>query len=222
MEGERLEVGALLTRMWATISGAIGAAAGFFFAIAGLGSIIDLTMGESSGAYLLVTVASFVATYFLFRAMLHGSGLLREGEGGGFGVYFGVSFLGGLGMLLGFLFLIIPGLILMVRWSAAYGFALSEDRGATDALGESWEITRGSFWPILAVLLIGMVPLFVVMFGLGFGLASWTADYAESSTVEVVVINVVSTAYSVYNAAMGIAVYWMLRGERRDMAEVFA
>lgn len=59
--------------------------------------------------------ANVVAGYLLIRALLRGSDLVRPGEEGGFGLYLGVSFLAGLGMFFGFLFLIVPGIVLWVR-----------------------------------------------------------------------------------------------------------
>ena len=223
MGNDQLEVGDLLQRTWAAISAAPAAVIGFIVAVSAFGSFVDFYWQESPGGFFLVTVVSFVAGYFLLRALLRGCGLLREGEGGGFGAYFGASFLGGLGILLGFVFLIVPGLILMVRWSAAFALVLSEDESAGDALGASWEITRGNFWPIFAALLVGLVPLvvFVVLVGAGLGFSGWTADATVEAVLAGVAANFIGTLYSAFSTAVGVAVYWMLRAERRGISEVF-
>lgn len=224
MDTERLEVGALLQRTWHTISAAPTAVITFFVAMSAVGSAVDISTQESGGGYLLNGIVTFVAGYFLLRALLRSAGLLSRGASGGFGVYFGASFLSGLGMLAGFVLLLVPGLILMVRWSAAFALVVSEDESAGNALGESWAMTRGNFWPIFAAMLVGLVPLLAIVIGFSASLVFADEAYEEVPPLaaELIAANVVGTAYSVFSAALGVAVYGMLRGDRRDISEVFA
>jgi hypothetical protein len=223
METEQLEIGALLRRTWTVIASAPAEVGAYVVGLAAFGSFVDITYEESSGGYFLVSVASFVAGYFLLRAILRKCGLLREEKVGGFGSYFGVSLLGGLGIIFGFLLLIIPGLVLMTRWSAAFALVVAEDEGV-NALSESWELTRGNFWPIFAAMLVGFVPLvvFIVAVGAGLAFSEAAVDQAAGTPAELIAGNVVGNLYGVFSTALGIAVYWMLRGEQRGISEVFA
>src|SRR5690606_15174724 len=127
MDNQRLEVGALLQRMWATVEASPSAVASFLVFVSACGFLVDIVLEETSAAGLLNSVVGFVASYFLMRALMGGSGLLPEGETGGFWAYFGVSFVAGLGIGLGFVLLVVPGVILLVRWSPALALVMSKD-----------------------------------------------------------------------------------------------
>lgn len=60
----------------------------------------------------------------------------------------------GLGVIGGFMLLIVPGVILMVRWLVISQVVVVEGRGGTEALRRSFDLTRGRFWPSLLVLFV--------------------------------------------------------------------
>lgn len=60
----------------------------------------------------------------------------------------------GLGVIGGFMLLIVPGVILMVRWLVISQVVVVEGRSGTEALRRSFELTRGRFWPSFLVLLV--------------------------------------------------------------------
>jgi hypothetical protein len=223
MDHARLEVGALLGRTWTSIASAPAEVGAYILAMSAFGSFIDIYFDESAGGYFVVTVASFIAGYFLLRAMLGKCGLLSEQGVGGLGAYFGTSIVGGLGMVFALIVFIIPGIVLMTRWSAAFALLVAEDKGV-DALGDSWDLTAGNFWPIFAATLVGIVPLLVLVIALGASVAFSESGTGEATVTwaELIAGNLLGNLYGVFSTALGIAVYWMLRGERRDVAEVFA
>ena len=53
-----------------------------------------------------------------------------------------------LGVLAGALLLVVPGIVLFLRWSVALPAMLAEEEGITDALARSWQLTRRR-WPLL-------------------------------------------------------------------------
>lgn len=59
----------------------------------------------------------------------------------------------------GLLLLIIPGLILLVRWNLSAPVLLAEDSTATQSLRRSWELTRRHWKVTTATLVIGLAPL---------------------------------------------------------------
>ena len=98
------------------------------------------TLGLAAVLYqLLGLVLYVVAAFFLLRQMLEQIG--RPVRGGNLLSYLAMSVLAMIGLMIGFVLLVIPALILLVRWSAANGFLLSGDKGITGALGASWEAT---------------------------------------------------------------------------------
>lgn len=75
-----------------------------------------------------------------------------------------------LGILVGFVLLVVPGVYLMLRWFVVAQAAAIEHEGWTAALRRSGELVRGHYWHVFAlgfyVFLLTAVPAFLV--GLGF------------------------------------------------------
>lgn len=85
----------------------------------------------------------------------------------------GMSMLVGLGVGFGFIALIVPGIILAMMWSLAVPVKILENKGATDAMTRSADLTKGDRGRIFVIWL-----LFVVLsFGVGF-LLRWPLEMA--------------------------------------------
>jgi hypothetical protein len=67
-----------------------------------------------------------------------------------------------LGSFVGFICLIIPGVVLSARWILVPQIAALEGRNWIDCLKQSWQRTRGLVLHILAVVLAVTVPLFIL------------------------------------------------------------
>ncbi|MET0304772.1 MAG: hypothetical protein ABW196_00910 [Solirubrobacterales bacterium] len=66
----------------------------------------------------------------------------------GFGILFG------LGVGVGFLLLVVPGLILLTFWSVGAPAIVVEGIGPIDAFGRSWRLVRRNAWPVFGTLLV--------------------------------------------------------------------
>lgn len=82
----------------------------------------------------------------------------------------GVSILFGLGVLLGFVLLIIPGLILIVIWSVVAPVTVLERPGVWAAFGRSRQLVRGNGWNVFGVIV--MVFVIVVLVSIAAGIAA--------------------------------------------------
>ena len=82
----------------------------------------------------------------------------------------GVSILAGLGIAIGFVLFIIPGLILLVIWSVVAPVMVLERPGVFAAFGRSRELVRGNGWAVFRVILI--VGFAVILVSLLVGVAS--------------------------------------------------
>ncbi len=167
-----------------------------------------------NGANLLSAIVSMGLQYWLIRQMLEQRNML-DGRAG-FGSFFGVNFLSGLAILLGFLLLIVPGVFLAARWSAADAALLSEGEGVSAALGKSWEMTAPHVWPIVGALLVVYVPAFA----LGMGLSISMGD-----AMPILISGIANLAVftgSVVAWLMGVAVYTLLQPGTDMLADVFA
>lgn len=67
------------------------------------------------------------------------------------------SLLAALGILAGLVLLIVPGIVLAIRWAIWTPVMVIEERGARSALGRSNELVKGYSWTILAIVLITAV-----------------------------------------------------------------
>ena len=73
----------------------------------------------------------------------------------------GLTILVNLGVIIGLVLLVIPGLFLMVCLSVALPTRVAEGPTVDNAMRRSFELTKGSRWQILGIILIGMLIFFV-------------------------------------------------------------
>jgi hypothetical protein len=73
-----------------------------------------------------------------------------------------ISILYLVGVMLGTLALIIPGIFLAIAWSLAYPAALVEDARGFGALKRSFQLVRGRWWPVFGALLVGVILVAVI------------------------------------------------------------
>lgn len=193
------------------------AALAYVVVLTGVGIVVD-QMSELNASNLIFSVISIAMGYVLTVQLLREGGLVPSGLASGFGGYFGTSILSGLGIALGFLLVIIPGLVLFVRWSPAYGYVLGEGEGVTDALGKAWAATGAHFWPLL----LAFLPAIALSIG---GVVIYVLGSNEDGTMTLAAsafANLGITLGAVAITAVGIASYALLRDRGDALAEVFA
>jgi hypothetical protein len=182
----------------------------------GFGVSIDASDSIPSALYeLLLGITNIVASYFLLKQFLAARGRLRE-SGAGFWAFLGMSILSWLGIIVGLILLIVPGVILLVRWSAATGFLVGRGEGVIDSLSASWDATRGHSWPIFFAAIIMFIGLAIgggVVGGL-FGIAGTVPLGIASALVE--------AAAGAVSMAFGIAIFCLVADDTEQLAETFA
>jgi uncharacterized membrane protein len=124
-------------------------------------------VGEFGG----IAVAAAWLVISLLLAMISQGALVRatvahsEGRKAGFGEsamagltaawpLFLVGLLSGLGIVVGLVFLIVPGIIFYVIWAVAAPALVEERLGPVEALERSRDLTRGARWTIFALSLV--------------------------------------------------------------------
>lgn len=96
----------------------------------------------------------------------------------GFGILFGI------GVAIGFILLIIPGLILITFWSVGAPAIVVEGAGPIEAFRRSWELVRGDAWSVFATLVVVLLILIVIGAVLGaIGGAIGTAGLVVGSII---------------------------------------
>jgi hypothetical protein len=79
----------------------------------------------------------------------------------------GVSILFAIGVALGFVALIIPGLILLTLWAVVVPVTVLERPGVFAAFGRSRELVRGNGWPVFGVIVIVFLAVLVISIAAG-------------------------------------------------------
>jgi|UPI00064601FB hypothetical protein len=135
-----------------------------------------------------------------------------------------------LGVLIGLLLLIVPGLILSVMWSVTTPCLIVEKRGVFASLQRSRELTRGHRWSIAGIFLIYLVLSMIVgaVVGLvgaaaGFGGAMAFSGAASAAVTPVIVVStflssLVNAAQYVLLAAGAASIYYELRTSKEGVA----
>lgn len=215
MSDQKLSAGAVLARLAEVVR---QNRAAFATTVAGL-TVLNVALDASAsgaGATAPASVASFLAQFYLTASVLERIGLRAPAGRKRVGAFLGLSLLSGLGILLGLVLLIVPGVYLAVRWSVASPMLLAEDVGASDALGKSWALTESSFWAILAVQLLIFVPALLIAIGATLLFDAWQPLVA--STISYAVL------FGAFAASWlsGVAIYALLKPADGHLAEVFA
>jgi len=148
-------------------------------------AMLGLIAAPSFWLALLVLITVALLSYsVIYAGAFYCLGASSIGETPSIGSCFGVGFrkafplfltmlLGGLGVMLGYLLLIIPGIILALMWAVAIPACVLENLGATASLQRSNELTKGSKGMIFLTFLvvtIGMLVLELLIFGI-FGMS---------------------------------------------------
>ena len=172
------------------------------------------------------TVLFVIASYFLLVQMMHALGRSMT-AGARFWSFVGMSILAGIGVGIGFVLLVIPGIIVMVRWSAANGYLLSGEHSITDSLGASWDATAGHGWAIFGaglLLWIGLAVLNSVIVGvvMGTGIATGGGGlFSPMFALGVTLSSFVEAFGNALNFAFSMAVFHLLAPSDTSVADVF-
>ncbi|HXS46555.1 MAG TPA: hypothetical protein VN756_03730 [Solirubrobacterales bacterium] len=119
----------------------------------------------------------------------------------------GAGILAGLGIGIGFLLLIVPGLILLTIWSVIAPVIVVERTGVIEAFGRSRELVRGNGWQVFGVIVVVFLIVIVVQTVLGA-----IAVGIEDSALVRILFNVIgSTVTAPIVALVAAVIYFRLR-----------
>ena len=146
--------------------------------------------------------------------MVQRTGLRSRGDADVFLAYFGLAVLYALGVLAGFILLIIPAFFLIARWSLAQPLIVARGDGVRQAFGESWERTRGNeFQIIVAVVILVILPT-AISVATGF-------MFPKDNLLGITLSQLLASVSSVLSLAMSVALYGMIIGVPKDVAATF-
>jgi hypothetical protein len=206
--------GVVVSRVWEIYRDQFGVLFGTAVVLYALQFVIYLLLSATAG---IVLVLLFWALAVLYEGMVvelvqdvqdgrrdHSVGQLLRSVEPVFWQLVAVSILFGLGVAIGFVLLIIPGLILLVIWSLVAPVTVLERPGVFAAFGRSREIVRGNGWNVFGVMVILFVIVFLVSIAVGL-LASGLGSFGHA-----VVQWAVNSAIAPVTALSGSVLYFAL------------
>ena len=177
-------------------------------------------------AGLLATAISLVALFWVQGALVKAVEDVRDGRpdltlGETFqrvrpqlGSIIVAGILAGLGVVLGLILLIVPGLILLTWWVLIIPVIVLEQRSAGDAFGRSRELVRGFGWGVFGVIVLTILLL------IGFGIVLGIVLAPFEDWLRSFLSNVISgTLTAPFIAVTWTILYYRLRGAKEPVEQ---
>ena len=118
----------------------------------------------------------------------------------------GAGILSGIGVGIGFILLIVPGLILLTIWAVIAPVIVIESSGVFAAFGRSRELVRDNGWPVFGVIIVAF--LIAAIGGLIFGAIA--AAIADGPLLRIVFSALASTITAPIGALVAAVLYYRL------------
>jgi hypothetical protein len=178
MGEERLDVGGVIRRVfdiYVEQASVLLPASAVVFVITGI--VSALLVAAAPGLAIIALLLSLIAGT-LFTGMVvelvadiqdgkrdHSPGELLRSATPVLGQLILVAIVAGIGILIGFILIIVPGLILITIWSVAAPVVVLEHPGVFAALGRSRELVRGNGWQVFGVIFVLFFLVLIVSSG---------------------------------------------------------
>jgi hypothetical protein len=241
---QRLDIGAMLQELLSAIGRNIGSFGLLGLVLVGAPSAllaVGRALGEANFGFALLGFLGFLATVvarpIFYGAVIHGTLRQLDGDPASmaeclkagrrrWGTMLGLMISTGLLVGLGLVFLIVPGVILALRWAVAGPVVVTGGRGSSDAMGRSAKLTEGRRWSMFLfylVILLTLVCAAAAIVAVGAGVAAVTSDVVTA----VVVSPLYNICMEVVLAAASAVLFRRLRSDKEGLAddtlaEVFA
>jgi hypothetical protein len=209
---------------WYTMKSRLGAAA--IVGSPGAAITYGLTLIASS----LLTI---FMVYVLQAAIVYGTITDLNGRRASFGSclsmalkvalpLIGLSIISGLGTALGFILLIVPGIIVALGWSVAVPVKVVERAGVFESLSRSWELTSGHKGTIFLLALVFAIASWIFA-ALGFAISGVFPFMHPGTAVEFPVVfyvynGVIRAVTAMVGGAGAATIYYQLRAIKEGIA----
>jgi len=244
---EQFRLGAVIGRSFSVLRNNVVPFGVLYLAVNAPSSIYAFTLAgridadRDPGVRLLSIAEAFIGL-IVAAAVTYATVQELRGRRVGFGEFFGrglaqggaairVALLSGILLILGFIALIIPGLVFYTMWWVAIPVAVIERPGAVASLRRSAELTQGNRWRIFGLIAGFLLGVFAVSLALGLAVGVGIALFAGGDVVlinqMVTILMWLWTAFLMAAQAVLTAVsYYYLRVAREgvgidDIAAVF-
>jgi hypothetical protein len=120
----------------------------------------------------------------------------------------GFSILAGIGVALGLVLLIVPGLVLLTFWSVGAPAIVAERVGVFEAFGRSWNLVKGHAWSVFGALVV----VTLIWLAIGFILVAIANPIGDGA---ILVANVIAGALTAPIFALAVSVMFFDLGGGR-------
>ena len=221
----RLDVGAAIRRVFAIYvdqAPVLMPAAAVVFVFTGI--VSGALVAAASGLALVALLIGLVATTLFTGMVVKLVADIQDGRRDAsvrqlfdavvpvLGPLLAVGIVAGLGIVVGFLLLVIPGLVLVTLWSVAAPVVVLERPPGLGALARSRELVRGNGWQVFGVIFV--LGILVSVLAAAIDVAAQSAGTGLGIVVRVV-LGVLTAPLSALAAAV---LYFELRGARQPDA----
>lgn len=194
-----------------------------FVVVAAIGIVLALLLGWLGA--ILGAIVSFVGWYWLQGALIEAVRDVRDGRADlsvsetfarvqpRLGSIIGAGILLGLGVGIGFVLFIVPGLFLLTIWIAVIPAVVLESRGIGESFGRSRELVSGNGWNVFGVIVLTILLLIGVWLVLSLvltPLADWLASLIGQAVNSLVIGPFVVTIWTL--------VYYRLKAREEEAA----
>ena len=205
--------------------------------------LLDQDQGTQSLVTLVAALVSGLAGLVLQGALTRASVDDLSGKGASVGPalstglavmlpMLGLGIVVGVGVVLGMMLLIIPGIYLALRWAVAAPVLVVEKLGIFPSIGRSAVLTQNHRWAILGLVVLYVVMVFVIYIVIGLALpGAAVALYGLSPETPSLILLIILVAIQVLTSMIatvgGAAIYFELRQIKEgvgvtELAQVFA
>ena len=126
----------------------------------------------------------------------------------------GVAILAGIAIAIGFLLLVVPGLILLTIWAVIAPVIVVEHSGVMDSFGRSRELVRGNGWQVFGVIFV----VFLITAVVGAILGAIGAGISDSVGMRILFNLIASTLTAPIAALAAATIYFRLLAIRGEAA----
>ena len=220
----QFSVASVLNRSWQTMWKVPGISLGLTRTAAVLAAIpefllpgvpLALALGQVADAVMGLILSGAVA-YAVFQELGGRHAGIGEALTRGLTRFFPLllaSLLTGMGMVLGFMLLLIPGLILMCLWSLVVPACVLERLGPLSSLSRSARLTKGYRWPVFGLILLTVIAGLIL-----YAAAVFMATLLTDNFVAIIAFSIPPVAIlTAFQEVMTTIIYYDLRGVKEGL-----
>lgn len=192
---------------------------GWIIGVAAIGVLVDVLGPDAVAASGIgFVILTLVGQAMVTQKILSSSGVVVHATSLRLGTVFLIGLITSMGVGLGLILLLLPGIYLLARWSLSVPALLTTNGSAMDAIGKSWEMTHLHALPLSIMFFVIYIPTN----GIG-TLVNWvgTDNSGVTALGPSVIANLLIELGAVTAWFACAAAYIELGGRRNQIADIF-